>query len=74
MSLFLLPHTLSSVRVAGTVVDQTEALIGGVRVVFLDLSSHSMGDTKTDEKGNFTFDRVGVGPYRFRYNRVVSGE
>ncbi|HEU4387525.1 MAG TPA: carboxypeptidase-like regulatory domain-containing protein, partial [Blastocatellia bacterium] len=54
-------------QLAGKVIDELGAVIGGATVVLLD-SSGNPKKTVTDERGGYSFERLGPGAYSLRVN------
>jgi hypothetical protein len=69
----------SSGGITGTVVDQTEALLPGARVVLTRPDQSTRQETETDANGQFSFANVAPGPFQLSISaanfatEVVSG-
>jgi hypothetical protein len=65
--------------ITGTVIDQTEALLPGARVVLTRPNESSRQETETDSSGRFSFTNVAPGPFQLSISEanfateVVSG-
>jgi len=65
--------------ITGTVVDQTDALLPGARVVLTFPDQSARQETETDQNGHFSFTRVPPGPFQLSISaanfgtEVVSG-